>query len=88
MPHPNVAVFATLGWDSTPAERLGPFRTLREVTRRGDHRLTTLDSSLGSKDPKWPAAPPFAVLEAWAPRTSTPCSFVTYKRPVRQLESW
>src|ERR1700740_3654963 len=22
VPHPNVALFATLGWDSTPAERL------------------------------------------------------------------
>jgi hypothetical protein len=27
------------------------------------------------------AAPRFAVFEAWAPRTSTPCSFVTYKQP-------
>src|ERR1700704_5444041 len=26
------------------------------------------------------AAPRFAVFEAWAPRTSTPCSFVTYNQ--------
>src|SRR5258706_15239138 len=25
------------------------------------------------------AAPRFAVFEAWAPRTSTPCSFITYR---------
>ena len=41
VPHPNVAFFATLGWDSTPAERLRGSRTLGEVVGRGDHRLTT-----------------------------------------------
>src|ERR1039458_6504092 len=40
VPHPNVARFATLGWDSPAADRLGYFRTLQVVVVPEDHSLT------------------------------------------------
>src|SRR5258708_25887284 len=47
---------------------------LKESVMRGSPGLAHLSTITNE------AAPPFAVFEGWAPRTSTPCSFVTYNQ--------